>query len=100
MSRKRSRGNGRGTIFQRYEGGPHCIAWFDAMGKRREHNCKTTDKQTAERILADKLAAVALRRDGVIDPKQEALITEASKPIAEHLGAFEAMMKAGQRSED
>jgi hypothetical protein len=99
MSRKRNRGNGSGSIFKRHDGGPWYIAWYDHAGKRREHCTKTTDKGTAQRILADKLADVALRRDGVIDPRQEAVITEAGKPIETHLADFEAMMKARQRGE-
>jgi hypothetical protein len=56
MAKKRNRGNGSGSIFKRREDGPYCITWYDATGKRREHNTLTTDKQMAERILADKLA--------------------------------------------
>ncbi len=100
MSRKRNRGNGEGSVFKRRDDGPYCIAWYGAEGKRHEHNCKTTDKGTAQRILAKKLADVALRRDGIIDPRQESLITEAGRAIETHLGDFEAMMMARQRSED
>ena len=78
-------------VFQSFLSGPHL--------KRREHCTKTTDKTTAQRILADKLAEVALRREGIIDPRQESLITEAGKPIESHLTYFEAMMKARRRSE-
>jgi hypothetical protein len=67
------------------------------VGKRREHCTKTTDKTTAQRILADKLADVALRREGIIDTRQESLIIEAGRPIETHLADFTAMMKARQR---
>jgi integrase len=100
MSKKRNRGNGSGSVFKRRDGGPYCIAWYDATGKRREESSFTTDKQAAERILAKKIADVALRRGGLIDPRQESLITEAAKSIETHLVAFEAMMTARQRSED
>jgi hypothetical protein len=100
MSKTRNRGNGEGSIFKRQNGGPWYIAWYDHAGKRREHCTKTTDKTTAQRILADKLADIALRREGVIDPRQESLIIEAGKPIENHLADFEAMMKARQCSED
>src|SRR5215471_11409731 len=46
------------------------------------------------------LAEVALRRDGVIDARQEALVTEAGRPIGDHLGAFQTMLEARQRSAD
>jgi integrase len=94
-----NRGNGSGSIFKRRDAGPWYIAWYDASGTRKIHCTKTTDKATAQRILADKLANVALRREGIIDPRQESLITEAGKPIETHLADFEAMMKARQRSE-
>jgi integrase len=100
MPKKRNRGNGSGSIFKRRDDGPYCIAWYDSTGKRREHNTLTTDKQTAERILADKLADVALRREGIIDPRQESLAVQSNRLIEEHLVDFEAMMMARQRSED
>ena len=99
MSKARNRGNGEGSIFKRQDGGPWYITWYDHAGKRREQCTKTTDKTTAQRILADKLADVALRREGIIDPRQESLITEAGKPIEMHLADFQAMMEARQGSE-
>ena len=100
MAKTRNRGNGSGSIFKRREDGPYCISWYDAQDKRREHNTRTTDKQTAERILADKLADVALRREGIIDARQEALAIQSNRPIEEHLTDFEAMLTARQRSEN
>jgi integrase len=99
MAKKRNRGNGEGSIFKRQDGGPWYITWYDHASKRREQCTKTTDKGTAQRILADKLADVALRRDGIIDVRQESVIIEGSKRIESHLADFEAMMKARQRSD-
>ena len=99
MSRKRTRGNGEGSIFKRQDGGPWYIRWFDHAGKRREHCTKTTEKATAQRILKEKLSDVALRREGIIDTRQEAIITESGKPIETQLAHFQAMMQARQRSE-
>ena len=98
MAKRRNRGNGSGSIFKRRDDGPYCISWYDASGKRREHNCLTTDKQAAERILADKLAAVALRRDGIIDARMECLSIQSQRSIEDHLADFEAMMAARQRT--
>jgi integrase len=97
MSRKR--GNGEGSLFKRQDGGPWYISWFGADGRRHEHCCKTTDRATAQRILADKTADVALRRDGVVDARQESIAIESAKPIETHLADFRAMMDARQRSE-
>ena len=99
MSKTRARGNGEGTIYKRQDGGPWYIAWYDHAGKRRRLCTLTTDKTAAQRILADKRADAALRREGVIDARQEAVVTEAGKPIETHLADFEAMMKARQRGE-
>jgi hypothetical protein len=98
MPKKRTRGNGEGSIFKRQEGGPWYITWYGADGKRKTHCAKTTDKTTAQRILADKLADVALRRDGVIDARQESLAIESRKPIETHLGDFRAAMEARHRT--
>ena len=57
MGKKRNRGNGSGSIVKRRDDGPYCIKWFD------------TDKQGAERIVANKLAGVAMRRDVIITPR-------------------------------
>jgi integrase len=56
-------------------------------------------KAAAQRILAKKLADVALRRDGVIDTRQESVVIEAARPIVTHLADFQAMMRARQCSE-
>ncbi len=99
MAKKRNRGNGEGSIFKRKDGGPWYITWNGADGKRKSHCTKTTDKTTAQRILNDKLADVALRREGVIDARLESIVAEADKPIESHLADFQAMMEARQGSE-
>jgi integrase len=92
-------GNGSGSIFKRGDIGPWYISWYDAVGKRKSHCTKTTDKATAQRILAKTLADVALRRDGVIDARQESVVIESAKPIETHLADFVGMMNARQRSD-
>jgi integrase len=99
MTRKRNRGNGEGTIFKRVADGPYIISWYDASGKRKTHCTKTSDRSAAQRILAKKLADVALRRDGVVDVRQESIVIEASRSIETHLIDFEGMMNARQRTE-
>src|ERR1043166_3372546 len=99
MAKASKRGNGSGTIYKRKDRSPWYISFYAADGKRKVHNTLTTDKQAAQRILAKKQADVALRRDGLIDTRQEAIAIEGGKAMAEHLAAFEAMMNANQRSE-
>ena len=99
MSKDRTRGNGTGTIYRRESGGNFYIDWYDHAGKRRRLCTLTTDKTAAQRILADKLADVALRREGIIDARLEAVASESARAIEAHLGDFEAMLKARQRGE-
>jgi integrase len=98
MSRQRS--NGQGTVYKRQPGGTWYIRWYDHEGKRRSRNTKTTDKRTADRILASILEGVAQRRSGLIDLKAEAAATQAMRPLEEHLADFEDKMKASNCSKD
>jgi hypothetical protein len=99
MSHKRSRGNGQGSLYQRGGAGPWYAEWFDHAGKRHRHCTKTTNKAAAQRILAEKLKGVALRRDGIIDARQEAMSMHARTAIEKHLADFQAMLRARRRSE-
>jgi integrase len=85
MSKQR-RSSGQGTVYKR--NGVWQVAWYDHTGKRRQKSTRTTDKRTAERILADIVAGVALRREGVIDPRHDRFNAENRKPLAEHVRAY------------
>lgn len=54
--------------------GPWYATWVDHAGKRHVKSTKTTDKATANRILAKYKADAALRREGVIDTAVETVI--------------------------
>ncbi len=85
MAGKRRRGNGQGTLYRRTDRGPWIAAWYDHNGKRIERSTRTTDKAAAERILRKRVTDAALRRDGVIDARAEAVNDQARRPIGEHL---------------
>lgn len=87
MARKQ-RSRGTGTLFKRYGRGPWIASWFDHNGKRCERSTRTTDKGAAERILARRVAAAALRRDGVVDATKDRYAVEGRKPLAEHVGDY------------
>jgi integrase len=72
--------------------------WFDHTGKRRKKCTKTTDKKAAERIAAKLEADAALRRDGVIDVRQEALMAQSRLDTEAHLKVYEAKLRAPGRS--
>ena len=84
MARKR-RSNGQGSLIQRTEGGPWIALWYDHTGKRKERSTRTTDRRAAERILAKHVADTALRRDGVIDARQDRFSDENRKPLDKHI---------------
>ena len=98
MARKRTRGNGQGTLFKRSERGSWIASWYERNGKRRERSTRTTDKSAAERILAKFVADAALRRAGLIDPRAERMAEQSQHPIERHLAAFEAKLVAEGRT--
>ncbi len=89
----RTRGNGRGSVFKRTPvkpGAPWIMQWYDAEGKRRERSSRTSDKRTAERILADILDKVAERRARLVDVRAERIVEQGRKPLAQHIKDYVA----------
>jgi integrase len=70
------------------------ITYHDHDGKRKTKNSKTTDKRAAQRIAANFEANAALRREGVIDPREDKYAQAETRPLSEHLADFERSMKA------
>lgn len=83
MARNR-RSAGTGSLFKKSPNGAWIAMYFDHTGKRREHSTRTTDRQAAERILTKLVADAALRRDLVIDPRDDRFATEGRRPLTEH----------------
>jgi integrase len=84
---KRHRVNEAGTAIM-VPTGAWIATYRDHTGKRREHSTRTTDRQAAERILTKLVADDALRRDGVIDPRDDRFAKEGRRPFAEHVAAY------------
>jgi integrase len=93
QQRSRHRGNGRGSLIRRDPQGPWIARFFNHQGKRRELTTGTTDKQAAERMLVGWLNEVALRKRGLIDPAQEALIEQKRSPLDDQIDAFVRHLK-------
>lgn len=89
MARK-ARSKGTGTLYRRNDRGPWIASWYDYSGKRRERSTRTTDRAAAERILNKHTAGAALRREGVIDPRDDRHATEGRRTLAEHAAAYVA----------
>ncbi len=93
QQKARQRGNGRGSLIRRDPQGPWIAKYFNHEGKRRERITGTTDRAAAERILSGWLNEVALRKRGLIDPAQEALIEKKRSPLDEQIDAFTRHLK-------
>ena len=94
---RNQRSKGTGSLFRKVPGGAWIASYWDHRGKRREHSTRTTDRQTADRILQKLVADDALRRDGVIDPRDDRFATEGRRPLTEHVAAYIAHCRhAGQ----
>lgn len=94
---RNQRSKGTGSLFRKTPRGPWIACYWDHAGKRREHSTRTTDRQAAERILTKLVADTALRRDLVIDPRDDRFATEGRRPLTEHVAAYIAHCRhAGQ----
>jgi integrase len=100
MASKRQRPHGSGSLFKRAPRGPWIARWFDCNGKRVERSTRTTDRAAAERIIAKKVADVALRRDGVIDANKDRFAVEGRKPLTEHFVDYLDQFRRKSRSKD
>ncbi len=76
------------TVFRRKGSTNWVIHYFDAQGRRREKSARTTDRRAADRIASKLEADVALRREGVIDGRQDRFATEERKPLAKHVTEY------------
>ena len=86
------------TIFKKHGRGPWIIKYFDHQGRRRESSTKTTDKRTAERLGAKIEADVALRREGVVDPRLDAIADADRRPLQQHINAYLLHLRTNGRS--
>jgi len=94
MARNRHRSHGTGTLFKRGGRGSWIAAWYGHDGRRREASTRTTDKAAAERILSKRIADAALRRDGVIDARDDKYTDGERRPLADHVRDWLAALDA------
>ena len=76
------------SVFKRNGKGNYLVSYFDHSGRRREKSSRTTDKRSAERIAAKLESDAALRREGVVDPRQDRFIANERIPLAKHIEAY------------
>jgi len=70
------------------------IDYSDGRKRRVTKSAKTGDRTAAQRIANKLEGDAALRRDGVIDPVQEAIANESQRPLEEHLKDYAAYLRA------
>jgi integrase len=84
-------------LFKRTDGGPWIASWHDYAGRRRQRSTRTVDHSAAERILSKLVSREALRREGVIDARQDACAAANRLPLADHVAAYlEHCRRTGQ----
>jgi integrase len=81
------------SVFKPAGKSKYVICFVDEHGRRRK-KVGTTDKSVTLRIARDLENRAALRREGVVDPQEEAFRDHEAKPLAGHLGDFERALAA------
>jgi integrase len=71
----------------------YVVFYTDHSGKRRKKTL-TSDKRLSERIAASVLEKVALRKDGLIDERDERLVEQEGRPLKEHLADYARVVAA------
>lgn len=94
MAKKRTRGNGQGSLFKRRGGSVWIASWYDHTGLRQERATGVTDKAAAMRLLQKWTTDATLRRENVIDVRAEAIGKQSQRPIAEQLKEWQAALEA------
>jgi len=87
------------TIYKRGDGKRWYVSYFDHTGTRRTVSARTSEYEAAKRIAAKLEAEAALRRERVIDPREESIAEQLSRPIGEHLADFRAKIRAAGRTD-
>ncbi len=83
------------SVFKPEGSKKYVILYFDENGKRRKKT-GSTDKSVTNRIARDIENKVALRKEGLIDPKDEAHRVQMMRPLADHITAWrDGMLKQG-----
>jgi len=83
------------TIFKPKGRAKYVIQYFDEHGRRLKKT-GATDKAVTQRLANDLENRVALRREGVVDSKDEAYRDNEARPLADHLADwFKALESKG-----
>ena len=75
------------SVFKPKGKSKYVIFYTDENGSGRKKTA-ATDKAVSERIARDIENRMALRREGVVDPRQEAYAEHLDQPVLVHLTAW------------
>jgi integrase len=75
------------SVFKPKGKSKYVIFYTDENGRRRK-KIGATDKAVSERIARDTENRVALRREGVVDPREEGYAQHSAQPLLVHVGAW------------
>jgi hypothetical protein len=81
------------SVFKPQGMSKYVILYHDEHGRRRKKT-GATDKAVTQRIARDIENRVALRREGVIDARADALVSHEARPLADHLNDWHRDMRA------
>ena len=81
------------SVFKPQGAKKYVIMYTDDQGRRRKQ-VGATDKGVTQRIARDLENKVALRREGLIDPREDAFARHEATPLADHLGDWHRDMAA------
>lgn len=81
------------SVFRPAGQAKYLIEYTDETGKRRKKT-GATDKAVTERMARDLENRVALRREGIVDPKDEAYRAHEAVPLSRHIADFKASLLA------
>jgi hypothetical protein len=76
------------SVFKRGGKGNYVIQFYDWDGVRKERSTRTTDKRAAEQLAAKLEADAMLRRNGIIDPREEQFAKQREVHVSKHLEAY------------
>ncbi len=81
------------SVFKPNGSAKYVIEYTDENGHRRKKS-GTTDKVVTQRIARALENRVALRREGVVDPRDEAYAKYAAQPLIEHIDAWTTSLRS------
>lgn len=87
-SKRRCRGKGEGSVFQRNGRGSYYIQWVDERGTTRCKSSRSRDYAVASELLGREVKRVDRIRSGYVSPSDETRREGLSAPIQRHLDAY------------